>query len=72
MVQVLKRGGHFLCLEFSPQAVQGLQTIYDWYSFNVIPQMGRCAALLLCCQQPMHKHGPPRNAIVGEQDDSGR
>ena len=39
--QVLRRGGHFLCLEFCPQPVQGLQTVYDWYSLNIIPQLGR-------------------------------
>jgi demethylmenaquinone methyltransferase / 2-methoxy-6-polyprenyl-1,4-benzoquinol methylase len=39
--RVLKLGGHFLCLEFSSVDVPGLDAIYDLYSFNVIPAMGR-------------------------------
>lgn len=39
--RVLKRGGRFLCLEFSKVVVPGLQQLYDLYSFNVIPQIGR-------------------------------
>jgi len=39
--RVLKLGGHFLCLEFSSVDVPGLDRLYDLYSFNVIPAMGR-------------------------------
>ncbi len=39
--RVLRPGGHFLCLEFSRVDVPGLDTLYDAYSFNVIPAMGR-------------------------------
>jgi demethylmenaquinone methyltransferase/2-methoxy-6-polyprenyl-1,4-benzoquinol methylase len=39
--RVLKFGGHFLCLEFSSVDVPGLDRLYDLYSFNVIPQIGR-------------------------------
>ena len=39
--RVLKIGGHFLCLEFSTVDVPGLDKIYDLYSFNVIPALGR-------------------------------
>jgi demethylmenaquinone methyltransferase/2-methoxy-6-polyprenyl-1,4-benzoquinol methylase len=42
--RVLKRGGHFLCLEFSHVDVPGLDTLYDAYSFNVIPAMGGIVA----------------------------
>ena len=38
--RVLRHGGHFLCLEFSHVDVPGLDTLYDAYSFNVIPAMG--------------------------------
>jgi len=38
---VLRRGGRFLCLEFSRVDVPVLDAIYDAYSFNVIPAMGR-------------------------------
>jgi demethylmenaquinone methyltransferase/2-methoxy-6-polyprenyl-1,4-benzoquinol methylase len=39
--RVLKIGGHFLCLEFSSVDVPGLGGLYDFYSFNVIPALGR-------------------------------
>jgi demethylmenaquinone methyltransferase/2-methoxy-6-polyprenyl-1,4-benzoquinol methylase len=39
--RVLRFGGHFLCLEFSSVDVPGLTRLYDLYSFNVIPQIGR-------------------------------
>src|SRR5215470_1001529 len=42
--RVLKRGGRFLCLEFSTVDVPGLDRLYDLYSFNVIPQIGRAVA----------------------------
>jgi demethylmenaquinone methyltransferase/2-methoxy-6-polyprenyl-1,4-benzoquinol methylase len=39
--RVLKVGGRFLCLEFSSVDVPGLDRLYDLYSFNVIPAIGR-------------------------------
>ena len=39
--RVLKRGGHFLCLEFSDVDVPGLDRIYDAFSFRAIPVIGR-------------------------------
>ena len=39
--RVLRPGGHFLCLEFSSVDVPGLDAIYDAYSFNAIPAIGR-------------------------------
>jgi len=39
--RVLKPGGRFLCLEFSTVDVPGLDRLYDLFSFNVIPQIGR-------------------------------
>jgi demethylmenaquinone methyltransferase/2-methoxy-6-polyprenyl-1,4-benzoquinol methylase len=39
--RVLKYGGRFLCLEFSAVDVPGLDALYDLYSFNVIPALGR-------------------------------
>ena len=38
--RVLKRGGRFLCLEFSHPATEMLRKAYDAYSFKVIPQIG--------------------------------
>ena len=42
--RVLRTGGRFLCLEFSTVDVPGLDTLYDLYSFNVIPALGRSVA----------------------------
>ena len=39
--RVLRIGGRFLCLEFSAVDVPGLDALYDFYSFNVIPALGR-------------------------------
>ena len=39
--RVLRLGGRFLCLEFSSVDVPGLDALYDLYSFNVIPALGR-------------------------------
>ena len=39
--RVLKTGGRFLCLEFSTVDVPGLDRIYDAFSFNAIPAIGR-------------------------------
>ncbi|WP_118135868.1 bifunctional demethylmenaquinone methyltransferase/2-methoxy-6-polyprenyl-1,4-benzoquinol methylase UbiE [Oceanicella sp. SM1341] len=39
--RVLRPGGRFLCLEFSQIPVSGLQWLYDRYSFNAIPAMGK-------------------------------
>jgi demethylmenaquinone methyltransferase / 2-methoxy-6-polyprenyl-1,4-benzoquinol methylase len=42
--RVLKPGGRFLCLEFSHVALPGLATLYDRYSFDVVPKLGRWVA----------------------------
>jgi demethylmenaquinone methyltransferase/2-methoxy-6-polyprenyl-1,4-benzoquinol methylase len=42
--RVLRIGGRFLCLEFSSVDVPGLDRLYDLYSFNVIPTLGRLVA----------------------------
>jgi demethylmenaquinone methyltransferase/2-methoxy-6-polyprenyl-1,4-benzoquinol methylase len=42
--RVMKRGGRFLCLEFSKVDVPGLDALYDAYSFNVIPRLGEAVA----------------------------
>ncbi len=39
--RVLRPGGRFLCLEFSTVDVPGLDRLYELFSFNVIPQLGR-------------------------------
>src|SRR3990167_1062588 len=40
MYRVLKPGGKLLVLEFSKPHVPGLHSLYDFYSFNVIPKLG--------------------------------
>lgn len=39
--RVLKKGGKFLCLEFSPTEDGPLSSLYEFYSFNVIPKIGK-------------------------------
>jgi len=39
--RVLKPGGRFVCLEFSTVDMPGLDRLYDLFSFNVIPPLGR-------------------------------
>ena len=38
--RVLKPGGRFFCLEFSTPPAKFLRSVYDAYSFNVIPRLG--------------------------------
>ena len=40
LLSVLKPGGRFLCLEFSKVEVPGLDTLYDAYSFKLMPKIG--------------------------------
>ena len=39
--RVLKPGGRFLCLEFTPKVTPLLQPLYDLYSFYVVPTLGQ-------------------------------
>ena len=43
MARVLKPGGKLLVLEFSKVA-QPLSKVYDWYSFEVLPRLGKVVA----------------------------
>ncbi len=44
MARVLKPGGQLLVLEFSKPADAGLRTLYDAFSFRVLPTLGRVVA----------------------------
>ena len=44
MHRVLKAGGQLLVLEFSSPVAPGLKPLYDTYSFNVLPLLGRFVA----------------------------
>ena len=39
--RVLKLGGRFLCLEFTPAVAPLLQPLYDLYSFHLLPLLGQ-------------------------------
>lgn len=42
--RVLKPGGRFLCLEFSRLKIAALTGLYDRWSFDVLPRLGRAVA----------------------------
>lgn len=44
MFRVLKPGGQLLVLEFSHPTAPGLKPVYDWYSFNILPKLGKAVA----------------------------
>ena len=44
MFRVLRPGGCALVLEFSRPTMPGLGTVYDAYSFNILPWLGRVVA----------------------------
>ena len=44
MYSVLKPGGRLLVLEFSKPVLPGLNEIYDFYSFKLLPLMGKVIA----------------------------
>lgn len=44
MYRVLKPGGRLLVLEFSKPVMPGLNKLYDLYSFNILPRMGKLIA----------------------------
>lgn len=42
--RILKPGGRFVCLEFSQPAAGGFRRLYDFYSFRIMPVLGRLIA----------------------------
>lgn len=44
MFSVLRPGGKVMILEFSKPTLPGLKTIYDWYSFKILPKVGEVVA----------------------------
>lgn len=44
MNRVLKPGGRLLVLEFSKTTAPGLKSLYDFYSFKLLPKMGKLIA----------------------------
>jgi len=41
MYRVCKPGGTIMVLEFSTPTFPGLKPVYDWYSFNILPKVGK-------------------------------
>ena len=42
--RVLRFGGRFFCLEFSTTLWPGFADVYDWYSMNLVPKIGKAIA----------------------------
>ena len=38
--RILKKGGRFMCMEFSQVVIPGFSFVYNWYSENIIPELG--------------------------------
>ncbi len=41
MLRVLRPGGRVLVLEFSKPNLMPLRVVYDWYSFGILPKLGK-------------------------------
>ena len=74
MHRVLKTGGHFICLEFSPAVLPQLQSLYDTYSFTVLPWLGHRIAgdahSYAYLAESIRKFPPPEQ-ITAEMQDTG-
>ena len=42
--RILKPGGHFLCMEFSPSVIPEVRYLYEKFSFKIIPWLGEKVA----------------------------
>ncbi len=74
MFRVLKPAGKLLVLEFSKPVVPGLTTVYDQYSFKVLPFMGRMVAgdadSYRYLAESIRKH-PDQETLKGMLEDAG-
>jgi demethylmenaquinone methyltransferase/2-methoxy-6-polyprenyl-1,4-benzoquinol methylase len=74
MHRVLKPGGQLLVLEFSKPVAPGLKPLYDAYSFNVLPLMGRLvaddAASYRYLAESIRMH-PDQETLLGMLKDAG-
>ena len=74
MLRVLKPGGKLLVLEFSKPPNQLLSKIYDGYSFNILPKLGKLFAndadsyQYLAESIRMH---PDQKTLMGMMDNAG-
>ena len=73
MHRVLKPGGRALVLEFS-RIAETLRPAYDWYSFNVLPAMGRLiagdSASYTYLAESIRTH-PDQETLAGMMTDAG-
>lgn len=74
MQRILKPGGRLLVLEFSKPMVPGLKTLYDFYSFKVLPAMGDLvandSASYRYLAESIRVH-PDQNTLLKMMQDSG-
>jgi len=74
MYQVLKPGGQLLLLEFSQPTAQSLKTLYDLFSFKVLPVLGRVVAQdadsYRYLAESIRKH-PDQEALLSMLRDAG-
>ncbi|WP_105166625.1 bifunctional demethylmenaquinone methyltransferase/2-methoxy-6-polyprenyl-1,4-benzoquinol methylase UbiE [Pseudoalteromonas sp. T1lg23B] len=74
MYRILKPGGRLLILEFSKTDSEALSKIYDFYSFNLLPTMGKLVAndsesyRYLAESIRMH---PDQETLKGMMEDAG-
>ncbi|MFA7431238.1 MAG: class I SAM-dependent methyltransferase, partial [Rhodospirillaceae bacterium] len=72
--RVLKPGGRFMCLEFSHVVVPGLDTIYDAYSFQVLPRLGQVVARNRDAYQYLVesiRRFPKQEELIDRMEDAG-
>lgn len=74
MLRVLKPGGRAMILEFSKVEFDPLQKIYDTYSFNILPRLGKAIAddedSYRYLAESIRKH-PDQDTLAGMMEDAG-
>jgi demethylmenaquinone methyltransferase/2-methoxy-6-polyprenyl-1,4-benzoquinol methylase len=72
--RILKPGGRFLCLEFTPAVAPPLQPFYDFYSFQVLPLLGQIVAgnrQAYAYLAESIRRFPPQGALSGRIEAAG-
>jgi demethylmenaquinone methyltransferase/2-methoxy-6-polyprenyl-1,4-benzoquinol methylase len=74
MLRVLKPGGRAMVLEFSKVQFDGLQKIYDTYSFSILPKIGKVIAddedSYRYLAESIRKH-PDQDTLAGMMEEAG-
>jgi demethylmenaquinone methyltransferase/2-methoxy-6-polyprenyl-1,4-benzoquinol methylase len=72
--RVLKPGGRAMILEFSKVEIEGLSKIYDQYSFNILPRLGKLVAndeeSYRYLAESIRKH-PGQDKLAGMMENAG-